>query len=248
MFTGAPVILQTVFIVWLTTCAVRGRRRLDALAVDPCPNAQVEYYFRYMRRWLVYGATACGLMWMSDVSLPLGLPRGDGHFRRVGILAAALTLSIGIAKCVPLFRDFLMWQIRTSGVASALLPRSARAAAWFVPTALTAGVFEEVVFRDLVPAWALAVSLWLDDGMGRWMPMAMSAGLFGLVHLYQGWKGVLLTGFFGALLYHLTERSGTLLPAMMIHFLVNLRFGGLYLVAVSSSSGWAPSSRRRPFG
>ena len=46
---------------------------------------------------------------------------------------------------------------------------------------------------------------------------------FGLAHLYQGVRGVLLTGVLGAYLAWLTISSGSLLPAMAIHALIDLR-------------------------
>jgi len=51
----------------------------------------------------------------------------------------------------------------------------------------------------------------------------VTAAAFGFAHLYQGTRGVLLTGLVGAYLAWLTLSTGSLLPAIVIHALIDLR-------------------------
>jgi uncharacterized protein len=53
----------------------------------------------------------------------------------------------------------------------------------------------------------------------------LSAALFGLAHLYQGRRGVLITGVLGMLFSVVREWTGSLLPTMVAHFVADLTVG-----------------------
>jgi membrane protease YdiL (CAAX protease family) len=236
----ASLALQTVLVVWLIVrSAGPGYRRLRALAMDTEPEAQVTFYKRFVVRWWVTATVAAVLMWMGGQPLGLGPPRGHEAARFVAMFAIALGGSVGLAAGFSSIRSFFRWQLAGMGLAHALFPRSRTAAVWFVPTAVTAGVCEEFVFRGLVPAWAGDIAGAM--GGAPWAPLAASAGIFGAMHLYQGWRGVILTGLFGGLLYLVTVHTGSLLPAVAIHSLVDLRFGALFLVLGPLHPQAAPS-------
>ena len=56
---------------------------------------------------------------------------------------------------------------------------------------------------------------------------AVAAVIFGLVHLYQGWKGVIATGAMGAFMSFIYILSGSLWLVVLIHVLIDLN--GLFL-------------------
>jgi membrane protease YdiL (CAAX protease family) len=89
----------------------------------------------------------------------------------------------------------------------------------FALLAVTAGVCEELLFRG----FGIAYLRWLWPGSPRVAVIAITAVAFGLVHLYQGPRGVVLTGLVGAYLAWLVLSTGSLLPAMVIHALLDLR-------------------------
>jgi membrane protease YdiL (CAAX protease family) len=66
---------------------------------------------------------------------------------------------------------------------------------------------------------------------------------FGFVHLYQGPRNVILTGVFGGLFAWLTLATGTLLPAIVIHVLVDLR-----IVFLPTALAEPPPSAEPPIG
>ncbi len=125
-------------------------------------------------------------------------------------------------------RRFVVWQFGRLGLVYALFPRSRQAAAWLVPMSLTAGICEEIVFRGLVPSWAEHISAMFSGP--AWAPLVASAVTFSAAHLYQGWRGVVLTGVLGGYLYLLTVHAGSLRPAMAVHALIDLRISALSLV------------------
>jgi len=102
--------------------------------------------------------------------------------------------------------------------------------------ALGAGVSEELLFRGLFTAAVVDV-VGLSVGAAV---VVVSIG-FGLMHVYQGWRGVLVTGLVGFALSALYLSSRSLLMPMLLHVLVDLRG----LVAVPVSTGVGGGRRRR---
>ena len=101
---------------------------------------------------------------------------------------------------------------------SALLPKTPSERRFFVVFAITAGVTEEIIYRGfLIPylVWAM--------GAGDWLVPAIVAGvIFGILHVYQGWRGVLTTGVLGVGFGVLYLSIG-LIPLMIVHTLIDLR-------------------------
>jgi len=111
---------------------------------------------------------------------------------------------------------------------AALLPRTTQEQWTFAALAVTAGVCEELIYRG----FGLAALRWAVPGISEGALIAVTATAFGLAHLYQGRVGVVLTGVLGAYFAWITISTGTLLPAMLLHGLVDLRILGLPLEAV----------------
>jgi membrane protease YdiL (CAAX protease family) len=123
-------------------------------------------------------------------------------------LAVAATRPAGRVAMARMARGFL-----------ALLPTSRRERWAFAGVAVTAGVTEEVLYR----LFLLNFLRWLWPGGGLRGALVLSAVAFGLVHLYQGVRGVVTTGIAGWLLgaFYLGTRS--LVLPMLVHTLVDLR-------------------------
>ena len=111
---------------------------------------------------------------------------------------------------------------------AALLPRTPAERRMFALLALTAGICEEVLYRG----FGLAALRWAAPGLGHPALIAVTAVAFGLAHLYQGPVGVALTGLIGAYLAWIAIATGSLLPAMVLHALLDLRILALPLDAV----------------
>ncbi len=181
-----------------------------------------------MLRWWTITAFV-GLVLLADGVHPdLGGPAGSRALRFVGLVAASILASAVLAALSARARTFYRRQVGGLGLARALLPRTPAAALRFIPVALTAGVCEELVFRGLVPYWTRHM---LPAGTAYpWMPVVVSAAMFGAMHVYQGWRGVALTGALGGALVLLTAATGSLLPAIAVHVLLDLRVALLFIV------------------
>ena len=101
----------------------------------------------------------------------------------------------------------------------ALLPRGGREQITFGALAITAGICEELIFRG----FGLAYVRWLWPATPRWAAIVIIATAFGVAHLYQGPRGILLTGLVGAYFTWLVLSTGSLWPAMALHALLDLR-------------------------
>jgi membrane protease YdiL (CAAX protease family) len=122
-------------------------------------------------------------------------------------------------------RRALAFQLRP---VAALLPRTRTERRAFVLLAVTAGICEELLYRG----FGLAALRWAVPGIGHPALIAVTAVAFGLAHLYQGPAGMVLTGLLGGYFAWIAISTGSLLPVMLLHALVDLRILGLPLDAV----------------
>lgn len=105
-----------------------------------------------------------------------------------------------------------------------LLPRTVDEERAWKAVSFTAGVTEEFIFRGVL---LYTIALYTD------VPDATLAiiggGLFGLAHAYQGPRGILMTGLVGWLFSYLYMAMGLLWPLIVIHTLLDLIAGPIYV-------------------
>ena len=200
-----------------------GRRRYQRLKAELAanPDARLRHYRRgIVGEWLAVAAVGVIGLLAGRHPASIGLRVGP-HARAAA--SDVLTVGIVLGASVIIFRyggrevrDLLRRQAR--GFLD-LLPRSRRERLTFVVLAITAGVCEEVVFRG----FGIAYVQWLWPGASRPFIIVATAAAFGFAHLYQGTRGVVLTGAAGAYFAWVTLATGSLLPAIAIHALVDLR-------------------------
>jgi hypothetical protein len=204
----------------------RYRRLIERLGHDP--SARLEHYRRGITfEWL--GAAYVGVIaLLAHGHLSSLWPAGTET--AVGRQVPGLVVALAAITAVYRFggaglRRALAVQLRP---VAALLPRSAAERRMFALLALTAGVCEEVLYRG----FGLAALRWAAPGLGHPALIAITAAAFGLAHLYQGPPGVVMTGLVGAYLARIAIATGSLVPVMVLHALLDLRILGLPLDAV----------------
>ena len=99
-----------------------------------------------------------------------------------------------------------------------MIPKTKNEKKWWVAVSLTAGVCEEVIFRGVY--FFLIASIFPNISVS--LVFVIGVGLFGLGHLYQGWKGFTLATLVGAFLALIYIVSGSLILVILIHFLTDL--------------------------
>ena len=180
---------------------------------------------------------------MTAIVVAIGLlARAAGH--EVGLPPAASasgnalgwTVTVEMLVLIPI--TALVMRSRKPGIQKfirrqvghlwAILPVSRQERTLFVGVALTAGICEEVVFR-----WfGITYVRWLAPESANLTVALVIGVVFGLGHYYQGKFGVLATGVAGAAFTMLTLSTGSLIPAIIIHALIDLRIVALREVPV----------------
>ena len=98
------------------------------------------------------------------------------------------------------------------------LPHTATERRWFVVLSLTAGVCEELLYRGYL-TWLLA------SYVGRPGGVVLVMVCFGLAHAYQGARGFVQAAATSLFLSLIIVLTGWLVPAMIIHVLMDLNSG-----------------------
>jgi membrane protease YdiL (CAAX protease family) len=187
------------------------------------------YWGSIVTLWLL--GTACWL-----VGTRVGGPAALGL---VAIpLVSLVGWSIGLTSAgmlvIVAFRQIGEWaDVPESGLLRRLLPRTRRERHVFALLAMAAGTGEELAYRGYaIPVLAPILSV----------PGAaiLTTVVFGVLHGYQGWLGVLRTGVMGGILAWGFLASGSLWPPMLAHTLIDLLAGivlGERLLSPSGASG-----------
>lgn len=99
-----------------------------------------------------------------------------------------------------------------------IIPRSAREYRWFQALSWTAGICEELLYRGFL-TWVVAAYL------GTAAAVLIVSAAFGLGHAYQGRAGIVKTGMVGLIMGCIVLLSGWLIPAMIIHGMIDSASG-----------------------
>lgn len=109
--------------------------------------------------------------------------------------------------------------LRDSPFLARLLPRTRRERACFACLSFVAGTGEEIAYRGYAMSALQALS------MGPWMSAAVTSVAFGLLHSYQGARGIVTTGVAGLVFAASFILTGSIWPAMAAHTTVDLVAG-----------------------
>ncbi len=198
---------------------------LPALAAAQAPILVLEE----LRRAQVYLSSALSIGVLGALGLLLALPSmgADGMGLRpvapgtavvwtvgmtgAGLLLVALLTRVGTDRAGP-HEELLL----------RLLPRTAGERVGFAGLSLAAGVGEELAFRGYLLHALLLLPL---PGGGVFAAVVISSAAFGAVHAYQGPGGILRTAGAGVVFATGTLATGSLLPAILAHVLVDLVAG-----------------------
>ena len=186
-----------------------------------------------MRRWLLesfllFGGSAVAvLVLVQPVVNPLlasaqALPAvawvrdALGGGLGVGLLVGGV-LGVGILTAVGARSARRDGGVVMLGDIAALLPRNRPELGWGAALSVNAGVVEEALFRLALPALLVIVT---GEPISAFV---LAALVFGGLHAYQGWVGVLATTVVGLLFTGLYVVSGSIVLTMLVHALFDVR-------------------------
>ncbi len=132
--------------------------------------------------------------------------------------------TVAIAATVLGVMVLLKWVARALGVPDSpflarLFPKTRRERTWFAGLSFVAGTGEEIAYRGYAMSTLGAMSV------GAWMAAAVTSAAFGLLHCYQGVRGVVVTGAAGFVFAASFILTGSIWPAIAAHITVDLVAG-----------------------
>lgn len=137
---------------------------------------------------------------------------------------AFVAWTVAIAAAVLGTMMLFTWIARAAGLRdppllARLLPRTRRERACFAGLSFVAGTGEEIAYRGYAMSALGMVSL------GPWMAAAVTSAAFGLLHSYQGVRGIVMTGVAGFAFAASFILAGSIWPAMAAHITIDLVAG-----------------------
>ncbi|QTE28681.1 CPBP family intramembrane glutamic endopeptidase [Pengzhenrongella sicca] len=231
---GVVAALITAAVLLVGSDPVLGRRQhrafLAELAADPigAGEVQVRFYRSWARQgWLWAGGVVALVLAAPGVDLAdlgLRLPTSLGGASQpfvVGALAGIVGALVGGVVAARRRDGRGRTAPRMAGAAAVvpMLPTTPRARRGWVGLAVTAGLTEEVTYRGLI-VLVLALAL---PGAHPVAVVLVAGTVFGAAHWYQGRAGMIATGALGCLFTAMYLATGSLLVAMVLHVLIDLR-------------------------
>jgi len=206
-------------------------RHVRAVAAG-VPGARSTAYTRMMiEEWTLTVAVVALTVWFARPLATLGIRSPQGWRLWLGLLLPAAYVALILQQSRALAgSETAQARLRTKlEPLRALIPHTPAEFRLFVPLSVTAGVCEELLFRGYL-VWVLQT--WI----GLWPAAGVSMVLFGLAHAYQGGFG--LRAFFaGVFLGLFALATGSIVPGMALHALVDLGSAWITYSALRSEGG-----------
>lgn len=186
------------------------------------PGARTRAYVRIaIGEWLF--ALIAIAIWMTherlwsalSLSLPAGWRLAAGAVLDLLALALIVVQSVSVMRLSAEKRAAARPQL---GSLEFMLPRTRREHGWFLILSATAGFCEELLYRGYLP-WLFTPWLGATGGM------ILAVILFGIGHAYQGLRGTLKATIAGAVLGVVVIATHSLIPAMILHALIDAAGG-----------------------
>lgn len=171
----------------------------------------------------------------TEFMLPLPDESNIDRVRNFGYMICA---GLVVGSAVPLVVAFVQRRADQSeessqaalvgaGDFTALYPRNSAERIWAILMSLSAGITEEMMFRVALP-------LLLTIATGNmWVAFALSIPLFGMLHYYQGWKGVAATSLAAILFTIVYLATASLLLVIVVHVWIDIN--ALVLVPLAAA-------------
>jgi membrane protease YdiL (CAAX protease family) len=176
---------------------------------------------------LAIAGSAILLMWTAKQrsfdGLGFRFPNMDNFFP-VMILVFAFLIGYAVdlylsARKINQLKKEASWFERSS-----FLPESFKELPSYIILCLSAGIFEEIIYRGFMVTYFLP--LISTPGEVPWMAILAPSILFSLAHTYQGWIAVIKIFIFSILLGIIFILSKSIYPTMVLHFFIDL-IGGI---------------------
>jgi membrane protease YdiL (CAAX protease family) len=207
------------------------RRRLEREIAAGKPDAKLEAYARIIK-WQWGSAVVLIAYWLFSrrplSDLGFSVPQGAGFLFGALIVAAFTFLFVRQIRAVRQNPEFAAQARQAAASLSFMTPTTAPELQRFSWLGITAGIVEELICRGFL-IW------YFSSFMPMWAAILVTAMVFGLGHLYQGFAGILKTGVVGLLFGWLYWISGSIWLPMFLHAATDVLQGQMIYFAASES-------------
>jgi membrane protease YdiL (CAAX protease family) len=156
------------------------------------------------------------------------------------VVVGLIALAIGL---LPLLQRFNRTDAITRERTRLIAPRTPREFAGFYVLSITAGIAEELTYRGLLFTLLAALAIGVLPRAAAWAVAAAVASIvFGIVHMFQGWKSAGIAALMGLREQLVVGLTGTLVVAIVVHALHDVIAGtviGLRARAEEAATGAA---------
>lgn len=190
-----------------------------------------------IRKWSIYGqimatqwilVTIVLTYWLltkRSISDLFFLSNSSSFFQTEDILAIGFGIGLSIVMLILIVYFSKRARRKVAAVLADesiqfLIPKTLGERLLFLFVAITAGFCEEIIFRGVMLYYLSNLS----HDFSIITIGIISSILFGIIHLYQGWKGVIQTTYLGGILFFLFVMIGNLWVPIVLHFIVDVKF------------------------
>ena len=230
-------------VVQATVDALYFDRQFKRQVAAGVPDARRKWYRRCLiTQWVL--AVLAVVLWAGQrrawAALGLALPHAWQLF--VSVVAVGLIARLVVRQNAAVrrmsVRRAAQLAPRLAGL-EFMLPHTGGEYRWFIALSCTAGISEELLYRGFL-TWVIASYIGLPAAL------FVAAAAFGVSHAYQGRTGVVKTGVVGLVMGLVVLASGWLIPAMIIHALVDVASGTVGFTVLTRTRGAAESAPTGP--
>jgi len=214
-FDFVLVVLAVVILPALSVLMGRG------LTGAPAGSLVPRYLFTTVRGWFVVGLVSLDWWWNGRplAWLGLGIPIGLYGWVGLGVDALlALAMASQLVRPLTALKPERLAALRRQMAEIKILPRTQSEFLAFLLVAVTAGVWEELLYRGFL--------FWFFAGSGTIASIAISTIVFGAGHLYQGVRGAMRAFLLGLVFALAYAATGSLWWLILVHAMVDV-FGGI---------------------
>ncbi|MED3561645.1 type II CAAX endopeptidase family protein [Bacillus xiapuensis] len=200
---------------------------LDIKFTKPLKEKKDSYhrmkYFKFViySEWIVTSIILLYVLFnkaatFKDIGLSLPNEIQDKFIGMIIGFCVGLLFLVFILMRLPFYKKRLDRQVEEIDY---LLPTNSVERKWSVFVAITAGICEEIIYRGFVIYFISSLPFSISI-----MPtLVISSIIFGFGHIYQGWKGFVLTTLIGFVLARAYSITGSLLFPIILHIIIDLR-------------------------
>jgi len=202
------------------------RKEYAVLDKEKDTAARQRFYRKWIATsWLFYGLPSIvGLLILSKMGVDISLPEVGVNLVPAAVSVSVIVLLLTVATLVQAKRasadDRKKVQQEINQVSGgSIIARNSSERRLAAVLSLSAGINEELFFRAFLPV----VIIGLIGSDLAILAIVISVVIFGAVHLYQGLRGIMLTGIIGAVMMVVYLATGSIFWPIVLHIIMDIR-------------------------